>query len=240
MLPSQKTSQSIATKIRIPNFDPNHLRKWQEAVIHAAHILDISHLLQQRATIKPKQYNDIIKQLLPDNNLTSSTSSNTQAEPELDTNDNNTNDNESSIIPPNSSTTTTPDKSSDTSKHHIQDLTQTFSGFTLTNTDDTFATKTTTTELSDKLLDTLLQEYIFYINGIEETKSQRTERLYFYQLLYNSLRNHKHLITNIKTGDVRGLWDRASTLGQANTLQVLQQNTRKLIEHIKNTTYLFS
>ena len=209
MISSSKTAQAITAQVRIPPFEPSRLRQWQESVVHAAQILDVTHLLSTKTTFKSRETKQTQKDDFSLQDVTKT----------------NTNNNEN--IPPDSdssSTTTKPSKIID---------------FTIDDLNDTLASKLTTTDHSNKLLSSLLHEYIFFIDGIQETKTQRTERLFFYQLMYHSVKNYQYLTVNIKTGDVKGLWSRVGTIGQPNTVTILQQSTRKLVNHHKTNTYPF-
>ena len=97
----------------------------------------------------------------------------------------------------------------------------------------------TTTEISDKLLSSNLKEHVFYVNGKLETKTQRNERLLFYQLIHQSVKHHPFIIRNIVIGDVKEIWDRCSTIGQPNHISLLQDNTEKLTIHKKYTNKTF-
>ena len=90
-----------------------------------------------------------------------------------------------------------------------------------------------TKEISNIILNKLIKEYVFYRNGKEESKIERNERLFFYQLVYQSVKQHNYITKNVITGDVKTIWEKCSTIGQPNSVSLLSTNTNRLIRHRK-------
>ena len=73
----------------------------------------------------------------------------------------------------------------------------------------------------------------FYINGVWEGAEKNQKRIYFFQLMENSLEDYKSTVDSVARGDCLTLWENIMMLGQPTAQATLVETLETLMTHHK-------
>ena len=241
----------IKSKIMIPRLEPYKIRSWQKAVVDAAHLLDLDHTLDNQSSHLPApgtpaakgdaqdldgadmddDDDDIKKSAGPAPHLEDggpAQDQDPQAMPQG-------RDRSSGVADAVSQGLKEPGQAikleDARTRYHIE--------FALPSSNP-LAPGLPSIGLAEDALRTLQRrKIIFYKDGKAETTAQRRDRMYLFQCLVQSVSRYPYITDSLAVGDIRAMWDRASTIGQPSIDTTLKRSTHELHSHRKTRDMCF-
>ena len=249
-------------RISIPALEPYKIRLWQRAVVDAVHILDLDHTLDNQSRHLPASGTPAAKDDAQDldgaardfdqddiKNAAAAPSSSDQG-PAGRHQDHATNeesgqdpqarpqgrDSSSSVADAVSQGHEVPGQASikledSRTRYHIE--------FALPSPNPVAPGLPCIGAAEDALRALQKKKITFYKHGKAETTAQRRDRLFLFQSLVQSVSKYPYITDSIAAGDVRAIWDRASTIGQPSIDTTLKRSTQQLHSHRKTRDLCF-
>ena len=262
MLPSEYTYQDshrtglagFKTRANVPSFETSKIRHWQKAVVDAAHILDLEHTLDYQSRHLPapgtpgaqaddQDLDGAAVDADPDDikNYAGATPHREDEEQGLARHA----DQNPQAMPQGGESSSSSDAGpqeakglqasikleDDRARYHIE--------FAQSTVNPIAPSLPCLGVAEDALRALQRKKIIFFKNGKAETATQRRDRMFFYQCLVQSVTRYPYITDSLAVGDIRALWDRASTIGQPSIDTTLKRSTQQLLSHRKTRDTCF-